>query len=378
MMPTIRLSRGVLGAEELAAVGDVFADGYFGHSDRTVRFEQALAAYLPAPHVVATNTGTSALHLALATLGMGPGDEVIVPALTFVASFQAIKMTGAIPVPCDVDPETLQMDLRDAERRITSRTKVLMPVHYAGGTCDLDALQALAGRHALRVVEDAAHAFGGTSNGQKIGSRGDLVCFSFDSIKNITCGEGGAIVCRDGVFAERLRIRRKLGIEAVPNMQASRAPADYVVESLGFRYHMSAINAAIGLVQLGKVEEFARRRREICTRYDAALRNLPGVRTLKHDYRQVNPHIYVIRVLKDKRDELMQFLAKSGIQSGINYVPNHRHALFAIPGLQLPETELAYRQILSLPLHCALTDAEVGEVIARVQTFLESDRGQRA
>lgn len=367
----IKVSKGCLGDDELAGVRQVFEAGYFGHSATVLEFEQALKQYLGAEHVVATSTGTSGLHLAMDALGVGKGDEVIVPSLTFVASFQAIAATGATPVPCDVEPDTLLIDLKDAARRITPRTKAMMPVHYVGNPCDIDALLQMAKDHGIRIVEDAAHAFGSTYKGRKIGSFGDIVCFSFDSIKNITCGEGGAIVCRQEPFADLLRRKRTLGIDRHVNREAAEKnrPWCFEVSTNGFRYHMSSINAAIGLAQLKKADGYIARRRHICHRYDAAFCGVAGLQPLRVDYNEAAPHIYVIRVQNGRRDALMQFLKDREIETGINYVPNHLHPFFRSAGASLPETERAYREILTLPLHCGLSDRDVETVIGRVLAF---------
>jgi dTDP-4-amino-4,6-dideoxygalactose transaminase len=374
----IKVSQGCLGEEELAGVREVFASGYFGLGAKVFEFEGALKAYLGAEEVVATNTGTSALHLALDALGVGPGDEVILPSLTYVACFQAVRATGATPVPCDVDGDTLIADLSDMERRITARTKVLMPVDYAGNPCDIEALLSIKARHSVRIVEDAAHAFGSARNGRKVGSVGDIACFSFDSIKNISCGEGGAVVCRDAPLAERMRHKRSLGIERRAPVAAAEARGwQFQVRTQGFRYHMSGINGAIGLAQLGKVEGFIARRRAICRTYDEAFRDLPLIARLRIDYAECAPHIYVIRVREGRRDALMQHLKDGAIETGMNYIPNHLHEHFRGEGPALPETERAYREILTLPLHCGLSDADVGFVIERVRGFFGAGGGGR-
>lgn len=368
----IKVSRGSLGDEELAEVRDAFAYGYFGHAAKVEQFEAALADYLGAEHVVATNTGTSALHLALDALGIWDGDEVIVPSLTFVASFQAIWATGATPIACDVRPDTLLMDLDDAEERITPRTRALMPVHYGGSPCDLQGLRALAARHGLKVVEDAAHAFGSTYQGRRVGSFGDATCFSFDSIKNITCGEGGAVCCGDEELAELMRRKRVLGIDRRPPADPSQRPPamTFEVATAGFRYHMSNINAGIGLAQLRKADAFIARRREICRQYDRAFSGVEGLTPLRVNYDETAPHIYVVRVKDDRRDALMRHLRLEGIETGINYVPNHLHPLFRPEGKPLPETERAFREILTLPLHVGLTQSDVETIVDRVLAFM--------
>ena len=372
----IRVSAPVVGKEELAAVEQAFELGYFGHGVKVVEFEARLKEYLNAAQVIAVNSGSAALHLALEALRIGPGDEVIVPSLTLSACFQMITATGALPVPCEVYPETLLMDVQDVERKLTSRTRALMPVHYAGNPCDLDSLYRLAAQARVRVIEDAAHALGSSYAGRLIGSFGDLVCFSFDSIKNITCGEGGAVICQEKDLAEIIRQKRLLGIERRANIESGTSHRwFYRIPRQGFRYHMSNINAAIGLAQLEKLPGFIQRRQKIARRYDQALAPLNGVTPLKIDYRHVAPHIYVIRVHKGKRDALMEFLRQQDIEASLNYIPNHLHEhfqhLYGQRQWSLPVTEQAFKEIITLPLHCALSDEEVEMVIDQIYQFFD-------
>ena len=370
----IKVSRGCLAAEELAEVQAAFDYGYFGLAAKVTEFEEQLAKYLGAEYVVAVNTGTSALHLALDALGIGAGDEVIVPSLTFVGSFQAISATGAMPVACDVESDTLLMDMEDVRKRVTPRTKAVMPVHYAGNPCDMDALLELGYRPGVRIVEDAAHAFGSVYKGRRIGSFGDVAIFSFDSIKNITCGEGGAVLCKDSKLADLMREKRLLGMDRKSHASSSWKARSwhFEVKTQGFRYHMSNINAAIGLAQLRKADTFIARRREICKRYDAAFRNLPKIRSLRINYEDVAPHIYVVRVQDGRRDALMQFLKDRDIETGIHYIPNHLHPYYRQERLCLPETERAFGEIITLPLHCGLSNADVDTVIASVREFFSA------
>jgi dTDP-4-amino-4,6-dideoxygalactose transaminase len=370
----IKVSRGCLGEEELAQVREAFDYGYFGLAYKVLEFEEELGKYLGAKYVTATNTGTSALHLALEALGIGQGDEVIVPSLTFIGSFQAISATGATPVPCDIYADTLLMDIDDVRRRITPRTKAVMPVHYAGNPCNMGALMEMKKEYGIRIVEDAAHALGSYYKGKKIGSFGDITCFSFDSIKNITCGEGGAIVCRQGELADILKQKRLCGIKR--QSQASSAWKErtpfYEVKTQGFRYHMSNINAAIGLAQLKKIDSFISRRKKICRRYDSAFKEIPAITCLQINYDEVAPHIYVIRVKNGRRDDLMDYLKNLDIETGINYIPNHFHPFYRNSSVSLPETEKAYQEILTLPLHYGLSDDDVTRVIQGVIEGLKS------
>ncbi len=368
----IKVSRGCLGEEELAEVKEAFDYGYFGLAAKVLEFEEKLKEYLGAKYVVATNTGTSALHLALDVLGIGGGDEVITPSLTFVGSFQAVSATGATPVSCEIYPATLLMDIDDVRRRITTRTKAIMPVHYAGNPCNMDALMRIGEEYNIRIVEDAAHALGSYYQGRKIGSFGDITCFSFDSIKNITCGEGGAIVCHDMELADRLRQKRLLGIDRKSHTSSWKERSwFYEVRTQGFRYHMSNINAAIGLAQLKKIDSFISRRREVCRRYDSAFKEIPAISCLQINYDEVAPHIYVIRVKDGRRDGLMAYLKNLDIETGIHYIPNHLHHFYANKAISLPETEKAYQEILTLPLHFGLSDDDVARVIQGVIKGLE-------
>ncbi len=367
----IRVSRGCLGEEELAEVREAFDYGYFGQSYKVFEFEEELGKYLGAEHVIAVNNGTSALHLAVDALGIGKGDEVIVPSLTFVGSFQAISATGAKPIAAEIYPDTLLIDIEDARRKITEKTRAVMPVHYAGNPCDMDTLMKIAGEYGLRIIEDAAHALGSFYKGKRIGSFGDIACFSFDSIKNITCGEGGAVVCREPELADILRQKRYCGMDRKPmtSVEKGRTPF-YQVKTQGFRYHMSNINAAIGLAQLKKLDSFIARRQEICRKYDRAFGGIPAINCLPINYDNVAPHIYVILLKNGGRNDLMEYLKNHKIETGINYVPNHLQPFYSNEAVSLPETEKAYEEILTLPLHCGLSDDDVTFVIQSVTKCL--------
>ena len=370
----IKVSRGCCGEEELAQVKEAFEYGYFGLAYKVEEFEKAIADYLTTNrNIVATNTGTSALHLALATLGIGEGDEVILPSFTFVATAQTISETGATPVFCDVHPDTFLLDLEDVKRKITSRTKAIIPVHYAGRPCDMDSLLKIKEEKGIRIIEDAAHAFGSYYNGKKIGSFGDITCFSFDSIKVMTCGEGGAIVSDDPVFADLAKQKRLLGIDrkTMHVKDWKKRSWVYDVPSQGYRYHMSNINAAIGLAQLKKVDSFIARRREICHLYDKNLNGVDGIECMPASYDEITPFMYVIRVKNGKRNELKTFLMEHDIESGISYIPCHHFSLYKGCGANLPVTDSIYEEILCLPIHYELKDEDVVTVSNTIKEFLK-------
>lgn len=366
----IRLSRSVLDAQEQRALAEVIDHGYLGMGRFTAQFEAELQAYIGGErNVTCVSTGTAALQLALQALNIGPGDEVIVPTLTFVASFQAISATGARAVACDVNSETGFMDVADAEGRVTNRTRAVMPVHYASAASDLEAVYQFAGRRGLRVVEDAAHAFGGRRSGVMVGASGDVVCFSFDGIKNITSGEGGAIVTGDAQVAAAARDARLLGVEHdTEKRYAGERSWDFDVREQGWRYHMSNLMAAIGSVQLRKLPQFAQQRQAIVRRYLTAFDSVQQLRTLNLPYDEMVPHIFVMRVLDGQRDSLMAHLRDSEIECGVHYKPNHLLTRFRT-SYDLPSAERLGREVLTLPIHPALTFDEQSLVITTVRAF---------
>ncbi|MBD3182831.1 aminotransferase class I/II-fold pyridoxal phosphate-dependent enzyme [Candidatus Poribacteria bacterium] len=368
MIPTSKPSTG---KEELSAIEAVMETGWLGMGSVTKDFEAALEEYIGAKNIIAVNTGTSALHIALDGYGIGHGHEVIVPSLTYAASIQAIISTGATPVFCDVNEKDLLVDIKDIKRRITSKTKAIMPVHYCGKPCDMDSLMALAEEHNLVIIEDAAHAFGSKYKGRKIGSFGHATCFSFDPIKIITCGEGGAVALDDDEVAEKIRQKRILGIDKETwRRYRNERGWFYEVVSHGFRYHMSNINAAIGLEQMKKVDKFITRRREICRRYDTAFQSTDGIYTLDIDYSETAPFTYIIRV-PGMRDDMMDFLKEKEVGSGVHYIANHTQPFFRqYTRGELNVTDRLWKEILTLPLYSEMTNEEADQVIHAVTNYI--------
>ncbi len=357
----IRLSKSCLTDAEKQAVMAVLDREFLGMGEEVKLFEQELATFFGRPVACVVN-GTAALHLALQACGIGRGDEVLVQSLTYVASFQAISATGATPVPCDIAPETLTLDWRDAEKRITPKTKAIMPVHYSGGVGKLDEIYNFAKSYNLRVIEDAAHAFGTKYQRQLVGSFGDITCFSFDGIKNITSGEGGCIVSNDEEVMNRVRDARLLGVEkdTEKRFQGQRS-WDFNVTAQGWRYHMSDIMAAIGRVQLQRFPELAEKRQNLARYYDKKLTSLSFVTPLCHNYEEVVPHIYPICLTEGlPRDYIRQGLSEHGIQTGLHYQSNH-HLSFFSHGLdyQLPITDRTYSDLITLPLHPNLSEEQI-------------------
>ncbi len=301
-------------------------------------------------------------------MGIKEGDEVIVPSLTFIGSIQPILACGATPVFCDVELHDLNASVKHIRALITKKTKAIIPVHYGGEACAMDEILDIAKKAGARVVEDAAHAFGSKYKGKLVGSFGDTCCFSFDPIKNLTCGEGGAILTDDDKLADIIVKKRILGIDKDTwNRYQHKRNWSYEVHLKGYRYHMSNINAAIGLVQLQKLDKFTKRRQEIARSYDKALADIKEVHPLKHNYDRISPFNYTI--LADRRDDLMVYLEGKGVGTVINYIPNHDQPLFGGVKADLPNTKKAYKDMVSIPMHAGLTDEDVAVVIKAIKDF---------
>lgn len=287
-----------------------------------------------------------------------------------MASFQAITATGARAVACDVTEERVFIDLVDAERRISPRTKAIMPVHYASDSQNMSDVYAFAKRHNLRVIEDAAHGFGCTRNGKRIGYEGDVICFSFDGIKNITSGEGGAVVTADKALAQRIKDARLLSVESdTEKRYKGERSWSLDVKHQGFRYHMSNLMAAIGREQLKKVGRFGEHRKACLARYRGGLKDAKGLVFLDLDYANIISHIFVVRIVDGRRDELMETLRANKIECGIHYMPNHLLDYFATD-YSLPIAEKLGCELLSLPLHAELSPIEQDRVIEEVVKFV--------
>ena len=332
-----------------AAVLAVLASGHYVQGAEVAAFEAEFAAYSGARHAVAVNTGTSALHLALLAAGVGPGDEVVTVPHTFAATVAAIEYAGARPVFVDIDPFTYTLDPARLEAAITRRTRAVIPVHLYGQPADLDPIQAIARRHGLVVIEDAAQAHGAEYAGRRIGGIGDLTCFSFYPGKNLgACGEGGAVTTNDAQLARTLRLLRSWGEEK-----------KYEHRLKGFNYRLDEIQGAILRVKLGHLDTWTEARRAHAARYDWALADLPVVTPFaREDVRHVY-HIYAIRTAGPaERERLRDSLSSEGIATNIHYpIPVHLQEAYADLGYgpgQFPHAERAAREVLSLPMYAEL------------------------
>jgi dTDP-4-amino-4,6-dideoxygalactose transaminase len=369
----IRLSKSFVGDEEKAAVVQVIEDGYLGMGSYVGDFEKLLEDYFQRS-VVCVSTGTAALQLSLQAIDLQPGDEVLVPALTYVASFQAISGAGATPIACDVNEKTLFMDVEDARSKITKRTKAIMPVYYGGGYGDIDGIANLAKVSGIRVIDDAAHAFGSKRNGLLIGSFGDISCFSFDGIKNITSGEGGCVVSDDPEVIQKIKDARLLGVENDSESRLSgKRSWQFNVTKQGWRCHMSNLMASIGIAQFHKKEHMFERRMLLAKYYDQCLQNYKKIELLPNDYNEIVPHIYVIRVkgLKD-RDDLLSELLLKGIQSGKHYMPNHLLDFFKTSSKKpIKNTDSIWPELITLPLHPDLTINQIDYICENLRHSLK-------
>jgi len=371
-----------LGDEEAAAVLECLRSGWITTGAVSRRFEQAFADFLGAGvSGVAVNSATAGLHLALEALGIGPGDEVIVPTMTFTATAEVVRYLGAEPVLVDVDDTTLCICPEAIAAAITPRTRAIVPVHYAGLACDMDAILALARRHDLRVVEDAAHAFPTLYKGRAIGTLdSDATVFSFYANKTITTGEGGMVVSRNAALLQRVRVMRLHGIsEDAFDRYTSRRPAwFYQVVAPGYKYNMTDIAAAIGCQQLRKIGQFLARRQALAARYAERLRELPLRLPPDADAGGQHAwHLYPVRLTAHAplaRDRLIELLAERGIGTSVHYIPLHRQPYwrerYQLRPERFPNAEASYHALLTLPLYTRMTDADQARVIATLTELL--------
>lgn len=345
-------------------------------------FEQAVAKYVGAREAVAVNSGTAALHAATFAAGIGTGDEVIVPALTFAATANCVLYQGGKPIFADVLPGTLNLDPEDVARKTTARTKAIIPVDYTGQPCDHDAIRTIANAHGLLVIEDAAHALGATYRGRRVGTLHELTTLSFHPVKHITTGEGGMIVTDDPKLATRMRAFRSHGITTDFRQRAEAGSWVYEMVDLGYNYRLSDLNCVLGLSQLAKLDGWLRRRREIAQHYCAGLADLPAVELLDV-LPETEPawHLFIIKLNQERlrvgRKEIFAALRAENIGVNVHYIPVYWHPYYQnlgyARGLCLT-AEAAYERLISLPMFPAMTDKDVDDVIMAVNKVVSAYR----
>lgn len=359
---TIKVAEPRLGGNEARYVQECMTSTWISSAGPFIdEFEKRFAEVAGTKHVIATNNGTTGLHLALAALGVGPGDEVIVPSLTYVASANAVRYCGAVPVLADVDATTMAIDPADAARRITPRTKAIMPVHLYGHPADMTALKRLADEHGLALVEDAAEAHTATWEGRPVGSLGTVGVFSFFGNKVVTTGEGGAVTTDDDELAARLRLLRGQGMDPARR---------YWFPVVGFNYRMTNVAAAIGCAQLEQLPAFIERRREIGERYDALLKGQQGIQTPETAAGATRVNwLYTILLPEHftaaQRDEVITGMSEDGIETRPVFYPMHELPMYE-QDEQLPVSSMLGRRGLSLPTHVNLSDEDLDHVAERL------------
>lgn len=380
--PFIPYSRPDIGEDEIDAVTRAMRSGWVTTGPETRAFEQDFASYIGAGvHAIAVNSATAGLHLALEAAGVGPGDEVIAPSLTFTATVEVARYLGADAVLVDSDPVTLNIDPAKIEAAITPRTKAILPVHYGGLACDMDAIFSIARRHGVQVVEDAAHALPATHAGKLIGQLPSAAAvFSFYANKTMTTGEGGMIVTKSETLAARMRVMRLHGIsrDAFERFSSSKPAWYYEIVAPGFKYNMTDMAAALGRVQLRRLPGFLSRRQELAARYLKELQGLPLVLPAKAPPGDTHSwHLFVLRLSDEatiSRDEVVQAMADAGVGTSVHYVPLHRQPYwrdrYGLTPEQFPVAEKAYQRMFSIPLFTAMSDSEQMRVIAALKDIV--------
>lgn len=368
-----------IGADEIKAVEAVLESRWLTMGAVTRQFEREFAAFLGVKHAFAVANGTAALHLACLALELGAGDEVIVPSLTFVASANAIRYTGALPVFADiVSLDDLNICPSAIEHCISKRTRAIMVVHYGGFACDMPAIKTLAEQYNLKIIEDAAHAIGGELDQIPLGCWGEIGCFSFFSNKNMTTGEGGMVVTNDDETANRLRLLRSHGMTTLTWDRHQGRASEYDVVMLGYNYRLDEIRAALGLVQLKKLEFNNQRRRHLSRLYDSLLlqENLPVILPFQNYRGKSAAHLYPILLPAEiNRRQVMEMLKARGIQTSIHYPPIHLFSIYNSGDKKvshsLPLTEEACRRELTLPLFPGMKEEDVSFVVSALKEALE-------
>ncbi len=374
----------LLGEEEIDEVVHCLRSGWLTTGLKVRQFEREFSEFIGARHSLAVNSCTAALHLALEAIGVGPGDEVITTPMTFTATAAVIEHLGARPVFADVEAKTLNIDPADIERRVTPRTKVILPVHFAGQACDMDAIMGVGRQHGIPIVEDAAHAIPTTYHGRLVGTLSDITCFSFYATKNVTTGEGGMVVTDREEYADRMKLMHLHGMSRDAwKRYTQNGSWSYEILAPGFKYNLTDIAAAIGIHQLRKCHAFHQRRLAIANQYDAGLAGVPGIVLPEVDDRQAHGwHLYVIQVDSEQlnigRNEFIDKLIARNIGVSVHFIPLHVHPYYrerySLQPTDYPNAMAAYERIISLPIYAKMGDEDVRHVIDAVRDIAQEGR----
>jgi perosamine synthetase len=374
--PCILYGHQVIDETDIEAVVQVLRSDWLTTGPKVEEFEQAVSQYVGAPYAVAVSSGTAALHAAMYAIGVGPGDEVIVPAMTFAATANSVLYQGGTPVFADVEPHTLLLDPREVAAKITPRTKAVVAVDYAGQPCDYVALRDIAEQHGMRLIADACHALGASCRGQPVGSLADLTVFSFHPVKHITTGEGGMVVTAHSEMAARMRRFRNHGITSDHRQREQLGTWYYEMTDLGYNYRLTDLQCALGLSQLHKLASWLTWRRVIAGLYDTNLAGCTDIQPLKtRDGVEHAYHLYVIRCGQTvNRRVVYEKMRAAGIGVNVHYIPVHLHPYYQRhlgTGIGLCRVaEKAYDEILSLPIHAGMTELDVDRVLQALKTSL--------
>lgn len=371
-------SRPSIGDEEIAAVEQVLRSGWITTGPKNQQLEEHFANYVGCRHAVALSSATGAMHVTLLALGIGPGHEVITPSQTWVSTANMICLLGATPVFVDVDRDTLMSSVEHIEAAITPRTRAIIPVHYAGAAFDLDPLYALAEKHGIPVIEDAAHAAGTVYKNRHVGAKGTAI-FSFHAIKNMTCAEGAMFVTDDETLASRVRMLKfhGLGVDAYDRLTHGRKPQAQVIEP-GFKYNLADINAAIALVQLQRLDDINAKRTALAKAYLQRLEGSPVQPLAIAAYPQQHAwHLFILRIDAERcgldREAFMKSLQEHNIGTGIHFIATHLHTYYRqrFPNIYLPNTEWNSARLCSIPLFPDMTLDDVDRVVSAIESTLD-------
>jgi dTDP-4-amino-4,6-dideoxygalactose transaminase len=384
----IPFHRPSIGTEETDAVLSVLKSKWLTTGPVTLEFEREFAAYLGVKYALAVNSGTAALQLALDAIGLKPGDEVIVPTYTFTATGEVVTYFGARPVLCDSLAGGFNLDPADVRRKITPKTRAVIPVHIAGQACAMDELQAIAVEHGLHLVEDAAHALPTTYRGKKVGTISELTAFSFYATKTLTTAEGGMLTTNDEEYIKRVSLMRLHGIGGDAWKRYSATGSWYYeVQDAGYKMNLCDLLSSLGRAQLKKCDGFWKDRSRIRDTYDAAFRALPELQLPPAQDRDVHAwHLYILRIrpesLEVNRNQFIEELKKLGIGTSVHFIPLHIHPYYArtygYPEDQFPNANDAFSRCISLPIYPDMSEAEVQRVIASVQSVVQKSRKSKS